>query len=126
MTKFTRKMNKVGFKIKKLRELKDLSQEYMAKELNLSQQSYSRLERGETQINYERLEKIADILKMKLEDITSFDENMVFNNINSQHINNGHIYQMVSNNERKLFEDRIKHLEEEITFLRSIIKQTKG
>ena len=118
-------MNKVGFKIKKLRELKDLSQEYMAKELNLSQQSYSRLERGDTQISYERLEKIAAILKIKTEDIISFDENMVFNNINSQHINNGYIYQTISDNERTLFQDRIKHLEAEVTFLRSIIQQNK-
>jgi len=43
----------IGQKIKKLRELKNLTQEYMAEQLGMkNQSSYSKLESGETDIPY--------------------------------------------------------------------------
>ncbi len=42
--------------IKKVRELKDFTQEYVAKQLNISQVAYSKLERGETEVSISRLE----------------------------------------------------------------------
>ena len=49
---------KIGHKIKKLRELKNLTQEHMANSIGISQGAYSRMELGETEITYSKLEKI--------------------------------------------------------------------
>ncbi|TAE49422.1 MAG: XRE family transcriptional regulator, partial [Cytophagales bacterium] len=52
----------IGKKIKKLRELRNITQEYMAEKLDTSQQNYSRWEKGEIEITVSRLEQIAKIL----------------------------------------------------------------
>lgn len=36
----------IGYKIKSIRELKNLTQEYMAEKLDISQAAYSKLEKG--------------------------------------------------------------------------------
>ena len=55
-------MNKVGIKIRQLRELKGYSQEYMAVELGIAQSTYARLEQDDSRINITRLQCIANIL----------------------------------------------------------------
>ncbi|TAF98593.1 MAG: XRE family transcriptional regulator [Cytophagia bacterium] len=70
----------IGKKIKKLCELRNITQEYMAEKLDTSQQNYSRWEKGEIEITVSRLEQIAKVLDMRPEDIFSFDEKIVFNN----------------------------------------------
>lgn len=55
-------MNKIGRKIRSLREQRGYSQEIMAKELGISQPSYARLEQKDDRISVTRLQKIARIL----------------------------------------------------------------
>lgn len=75
---------KVGEKIKKLRELKNYTQQYMADELELSLSGYGKIERDETDISISRLEKIATVLDVDVNTILSFDERQVFN-FNNNH-----------------------------------------
>lgn len=51
-------------KIKLMRLSKNLTQVYLAEELNIDAANYSRLERGETKISTERLQEIAKILEI--------------------------------------------------------------
>lgn len=53
-------------KIKFFRLSKNLTQAYLADELEIDTGNYSRLERGETKISIERLTKIAQILEVEL------------------------------------------------------------
>jgi transcriptional regulator with XRE-family HTH domain len=69
----------VGTKIKKLRELRNYTQQYMADQLELSVSGYSKIERDESDLTISRLEKIAEVLDVDLRSILSFDENMIFN-----------------------------------------------
>lgn len=55
-------MNKIGIKIRQLREIKGYSQEYMALELGITQSTYARLEQDDSRINITRLQCIADVL----------------------------------------------------------------
>ena len=48
-----------GQKIRKLRELRNYSQEFMASRLGISQEAFSKIETGQTQMNLLRMEKIA-------------------------------------------------------------------
>ena len=68
---------KIGHKIKKLRELKNLTQEHIAKSIGVTQGAYSRMELGETEITYSRLEKISEQLGMKPEEVIAFNESVV-------------------------------------------------
>lgn len=45
------------------------SQEYMAHQLSISQNAYSKLERGLTNLNLERLRDIADIFGVSMRDL---------------------------------------------------------
>jgi transcriptional regulator with XRE-family HTH domain len=53
----------IGNKIKVLRELKNLSQDYMAKQLEISQKSYSNIENGNTELTLNRLENIIIVVR---------------------------------------------------------------
>lgn len=65
---------KVGEKIRKIRTLKGLSQDFVAEKLNISQVAYSDIENNKTKLSLERLEEISTIFKIPLNDIISFDE----------------------------------------------------
>jgi transcriptional regulator with XRE-family HTH domain len=112
----------IGTKIKKLRELKNLTQEHMASVIGVTQSAYSRLELGETEITYSKLERIAGELGMKPEDVISFNESMVFNVMHNQ-TGNGLIIQnnTLVNEERDLYKLQIETLKEEVAYLKKII-----
>jgi transcriptional regulator with XRE-family HTH domain len=56
-------------KIKELRKKHGYSQEDLAILLNMEQNTYSRLERGETKIDIERLAQIAQLYKVSIHDL---------------------------------------------------------
>lgn len=53
-----------GKKIRHYREKKGFSQEYMANQLDLSQNAYYKLEAGETRLKVDTLKQISDILEI--------------------------------------------------------------
>jgi transcriptional regulator with XRE-family HTH domain len=112
----------IGTKIKKLRELKNLTQEHMASVIGVTQSAYSRLELGETEITYSKLARIAGELGMKPEDVIAFNESMVFNVMHNQ-TGNGLIIQnnTLVNEERDLYKLQIETLKEEVAYLKKII-----
>ena len=63
------KNSKIGYRIRKIRENKDYSQENMAAELNITGSAYAKIERGETDPSANRLIQIAQILEV---DVTEF------------------------------------------------------
>jgi transcriptional regulator with XRE-family HTH domain len=109
---------KIGNKIKKIRELKNYTQEYMAQSLNISLNGYGRLERDEVEITVNRLEDIAKILEMDLLQVLGFDEKQIFN-ISYNH--NNHAVGIIQNDEG--FKMLITHLQEENKDLRSQINR---
>lgn len=64
----TPKAKEVGYRIRKIRESKDLNQQNMADKLEITAGAYAKIERGETDPSITRLFQIAGILKV---DITS-------------------------------------------------------
>lgn len=59
-------MTTIGEKIKKLREDKNISQEKMAFELDLTQSNYGRLEKDDKRLTVPKLQKISEILKVSV------------------------------------------------------------
>lgn len=64
-------MKVCGQNIRKIRRSKDLTQEYMAFEMGISQKAYSDIENSKVKINIDTLTKISDILGIKPSDICS-------------------------------------------------------
>lgn len=123
----------IGEKIKKVRELKNYTQEYMAEQLQISQSQYSRIESGESDLLYSRLEQIAKILETSISEIDNIDEAISFisknkikgkevnhfkakNNLNLTTKEEG-LYQET----KKLYEQIIQQLEKENAYLRELL-----
>lgn len=65
-------MNKIlGERIRSLREKSGLTQKQIAERLNCSRQKYARIEKGVIDISYSNISKIAGILGVDIEEITS-------------------------------------------------------
>ena len=117
---------KVGNKIQKIREIKGFSQESVAAELGISQSAYSKLEKGQIAVTIEKLYAIAKVFEVPVEKLLTFDESNVLHNHQQKGGNAANvILQTPSDKERDLYENRIKHLEEEVAFLRSLLKTGK-
>lgn len=120
---------RIGHKIKKIRELKNLTQEEMAAHLNITQSNYSKMERDEIDINYSRLEDISKVLQIDLNELINFDEQNVFlfqNNKTVSGINgtvNNHYNNTLTDRERILYDDKVKLLEEKIKLQEEKISQ---
>jgi transcriptional regulator with XRE-family HTH domain len=109
----------IGHKIRNIRELKNLTQDYMAETLDISQSAYSKLEK-ESNISDEKLQQIADALEVKPEDIMAFDSQKYFNNVGNVEGDNSNSYNEsivigLTTEEmeliKKLYEDKISLLE---------------
>lgn len=119
---------KIGERIKKLRELRNFSQQYMAEKLELKQQTYSRMETGDIDFPVSRLTILAEILGMRISDIFSFDEKTIFNSYhyNTQSITNGG-NNVLRDNElltelKKQYEARIEDLQQENARLHKLLE----
>ncbi|MFA7448544.1 MAG: helix-turn-helix transcriptional regulator [Weeksellaceae bacterium] len=104
--------------IRRLRREKDLSQEYMAEILGLSQSQYSRIESGESRINLDKANRIAEILNVNPQKILSYYNQKQFNAFwNHDSINL--IKKLDNDQERQLYIDQIKELKADKEFLKS-------
>lgn len=74
----------IGQKIRKVRELKNFKQEYVAGLLGISAVAYGKIERGDTDVKMSRLVQLAEIFEVSLDQLLLFDEKRVFNLYNNQ------------------------------------------
>lgn len=108
------KYQKIGENLRKIREIKGIKQESIAKQLGITTNGYGKIERGETSLNIKRLEEIAQILGVNAIDVMQFDENIIFNiNSMSNSAPNGTVDNYsLSNEERQFLSEQIKSLTE--------------
>ena len=111
----------LGQKIKKIRELKNFTQSHIASELGITQSAYSKMEQGDTEISYTKITKIAEVLGISPEEIMTFNEQMIFNVIHNQTGNGFVVNKGFTENERKLYEDQITQLKEEVSYLKKVL-----
>jgi transcriptional regulator with XRE-family HTH domain len=115
----------IGQRIKKIRELRNFSQQHMADKLGIKQQTYSKMETGEIDFPVSRLQDLATTLDIKPEEIFTFDEKAMFSNnywsFSDSAVGIGQ--QGISENERKQYESRISDLKQENNRLHELLKQ---
>lgn len=123
---------KIGQKIKKIRELRDFSQDYMAASLGISVGYYSKIENDATKtVSLEMIDKISTILEISPSALLDFDASNYINTItNSQFVGfrdyiNGTdaseaLNQCLAHNET--LKQEIQFLKEQILILNKLIK----
>lgn len=65
--------------IRKIRELKNLTREYVADEVEMSMSGYGKIERGEVDLTVSKLIKISKALDVSIEFLLKFDTTIFFN-----------------------------------------------
>ncbi len=116
---------KIASKIRRFRLEKGFSQDYMSIQLGISQKTYRRIENGESKIDIKRLQEISKILDVDPMELIDTEDMPVFNSFQQQGGNANIYVQALSDKEKKLYDDRIKHLESEILFLRDLLDKLK-
>lgn len=111
-------------KLKLLREVHNYTQEYVASALDISQNTYSLIEKGETKITVDRLEKLAKLYQMDLVDLIRLNEQTYIHTIThsqgvcSQQVTINH---PLAEEERELYKKTIERLERENEKLHTLI-----
>jgi len=90
--------------------LKNLTQEYVAEKLGITQAAYSKIESGTTKISYNKLLHISSILGVEIQELLNFDGQKLFSMNNIKGNNNG-IVLKTETDIATLYEDKIKLLE---------------
>lgn len=107
--------------IRLIREAKGFKQDYVATQLNVTQQAYSKMEKKPEIMTLQRLKDLSQILQVSL--VTLIGEDNVFVQQNYNQAGGKAATQMIFNsetdNERELYERLIVSLKDEINYLRS-------
>lgn len=123
--------------IRKLREIRNFTQTYMAAQLEMTQGNYARLERGEISITEDRLNRIAEILQFPKQDIIHLNTETLFerrltgltqeNLPGARHQTMTSLHQYTISPELKmLYESRIRQLEEYVQELKLRLEHIEG
>lgn len=74
----------IGHKIRGVRKMKDISQEYLANRLGTSQSAISKIENNETKISLEALLDISAVLESDVNEILNFETSTIYNSNSNQ------------------------------------------
>lgn len=117
------KLPPLGRRIRKIRELYDFSQEYVAKELGMSISGYSRIERDEVKVTLDKLMIICKVLNLSIADLTHPNENHFFANwtmVVPRHPRLDHSAEDFEKLE-EAYKAQVQTLKEEVLYLRSLL-----
>lgn len=114
-------MNKIGFNIRKIRESKGFSQDYMANVLDISQASYARIENEDTKVTVDRLYKIAEVLDTNIIDFFNTDS-ITIQNQNNYEGSYGLVQNLTVEN-KEIYEKLLKSKDEQIEVLTKLIEK---
>ncbi len=106
-------MESIGTRIKRFRELKNLTQEHIAEKLGISQNSYSRLENESVKITTERLKEIAVVLDVPAEYLLNTDA-PIYNFSNNASIKYAGQFDNIYDGQKELLQKTIEILETQL------------
>lgn len=119
-------MTNIGENIKKIRELKNLTQESMAMLLGVSQKTYSNIENAGNNITYEKILRIAEVLEVNITKVLELNTEVLLNNNNQQgginQLNTAVSYNYLNEEQAKLYE---RLLEEKDNIIK-LLKEKNG
>jgi len=116
---------RVGSKIKKIRELRDFTQLYMADSIGISQSYYARIENNTVDLSFSKLEKIAEILAIDPLQLLSFDGTQYFQSVSHSQVGSGQYVDQrpITADQLGKYQQELEKLQGEVNFLRKLIEQ---
>lgn len=112
----------IGSKIRRLRNQRGFSQEYLADILNISQASLSNLESGKTLPDFNLIRSLCDIFKIEVNELFESKGDIIFQNNeidkNIAHVEGNVTYEMS--------EKLIQQYEERISDLKDLVAELKS
>lgn len=119
-------MKKIGQNIRKLRELRNFTQQYMAEKLEMTQGNYARIENEEIHLSEERLLKISGLLGYSTEFIVQFDVEKIHDMVSEKKEVAREVFQyQISPELKQLYESRITSLEQYVSELKDELRQMR-
>lgn len=113
--------NILGKNIRKYRELKGYSQEYMAHELDITQSSYAKLENDSTKITVERLFSIAQLLEMEMTELLDLKNQTIYNqDLKDSAVGHQSVQNLYQEN-KEVYQDLLKAKDEQIALLKELL-----
>ena len=107
--------------IKKYRELKGFSQEYMAHQLSVNQSTYEKIENSSTKITIDKLFSVAKLLETDVSEILDLKNQTIFNQTDNETANAfgkvEHYYQ----ENKEVYQELLKAKDEQIALLKEQI-----
>lgn len=107
--------------IKKYRELKGFSQEYMAHQLSVNQSTYAKMENSSTKITIDKLFSVAKLLETDVSEILDLKNQTIFNQTDNETANAfgkvEHYYQ----ENKEVYQELLKAKDEQIALLKEQI-----
>jgi len=112
-------------RLKILREVHEFTQEYVAGVLNISQNSYCLIEKGETKITIDRLMQLASLYNMDVVDLLKLNEQTYISNINNSSVNSEsvNISSTINDEEREMYKKMIESQRNEIERLHNLLEK---
>lgn len=112
-------------KIKSIRELKNLTQEYMAEQLGITQAAYSKIETGQTKLTSNKISDIAEIFDMDASDLMAYDMQKYFNSFNN--VKGSNIESTITHDEtiKNLYDEVVALHKEKIILLEKLLNSTE-
>jgi transcriptional regulator with XRE-family HTH domain len=117
----------IHYKIKKIREMKNFTREFVAGKLEIEPRTYSYIEEGKGNLTLKRMIQICNVFNCTIQELLDFNVNKVLNfNVKLENGNQGNNinYQEV-NNEKELYMALIKAKDDLIDQLRTDINQLR-
>jgi DNA-binding Xre family transcriptional regulator len=111
--------------IKTIRKNKGFSHGWMADKLEISQTAYSKVEDKKTKLTIDRLEKIAEILEVKLGDLLEIEPQTFHQEIHDNQSFTAIAHQKVENlyqENREVYEKLIATKDEQIALLKQMLE----
>ena len=111
--------------IRETRKQKGFSHEAMAVNLGISQTAYTKIERGETKLTVDRLQKIAEVLDVKLSELLELEPQSfhqeIHNNSSVTAISHQKVETLYQEN-REIYEKLLAAKEEQIVLLKKMLE----
>jgi transcriptional regulator with XRE-family HTH domain len=115
---------KIGKKLRLLREKFEMTQEYMANELEISISGYSRIERDEVKLSIDKLIKVCKIMNLEVDDLLyRSDSDILSEELYESDIDNQFKPNQNAKMLQELYEKQIKFLNDELKYLKDILEK---
>ncbi|WP_417428163.1 helix-turn-helix domain-containing protein [Halpernia sp.] len=115
--------NILGKNIRKHRELKGFSQEYMAHQLDLNQASYAKIENNTTKMTIDRLFSISKLLEIDVAELLELSKQNVYNVYDNQNAIGHQQVENLHQENKEVYQELIKAKDEQITLLKEMLQK---